>query len=88
MRLSEPERSVCEAIAAGRDELVELASALITFDTTARGVGEPPRQEAALQEYLAGWICAAGAAVDLFEPTLRRWRARRWCSRPGLRRAP
>jgi acetylornithine deacetylase len=66
--LSELERTVCDAIAAGRDELVELASALIAFDTTAREVGDPPRQEAALQRYLAEGLRAYGAEIDLFEP--------------------
>ena len=69
MRLSDLERSVCDAIADGREELVELASALIAFDTTAREVGDPPRQEAALQEHLAAAACApTGAEIDLFEP--------------------
>jgi acetylornithine deacetylase len=66
--LSELERRVCDAIADGRDELVELASALIGFDTTAREVGDPPRQERALQEYLAEGLRAYGAEIDLFEP--------------------
>jgi acetylornithine deacetylase len=66
--LSEPERRVCDAIADGRDELVELASALIGFDTTARDVGDPPRQETALQVYLAEGLRAYGAEIDLFEP--------------------
>jgi acetylornithine deacetylase len=66
--LSDLERSVCDAIADGRDELVELASALIAFDTTAREVGDPPRQEAALQAYLAEGLRAYGAEIDLFEP--------------------
>ncbi len=68
MPLSDLERSVCKAISDGRDELVELASALIAFDTTAREVGDPPRQEAALQEYLAEGLTAYGAEIDLFEP--------------------
>jgi acetylornithine deacetylase len=62
------EQRVCEAIAAGREELVGLASALIGFDTTARQVGDPCRDEAALQEYLAGRLSAAGASVDVWEP--------------------
>jgi acetylornithine deacetylase len=66
--LSDLERGVCDAIAEGRDELVELASALIGFDTTARDVGDPPRREAALQEYLAEGLRAYGAEIDLFEP--------------------
>ena len=68
MPLSDLERGVCDAIADGRDELVELASALVGFDTTAREVGDPPRQEAALQEYLAEGLLAYGAEIDLFEP--------------------
>jgi hypothetical protein len=68
MSLTELERAVCEAVAAGRDELVELASVLVAFDTTAREVGDPPREEAALQEHLAARLRAAGADIDLFEP--------------------
>jgi acetylornithine deacetylase len=68
MPLSDLERSVCGAIADGRDELVELASALVAFDTTAREVGDPPREEAALQEHLAARLRAARADIDLFEP--------------------
>ncbi len=68
MSLTDAEQRVCEAIAAGRDELVGLASALIGFDTTARAVGDPPREEAALQDYLAGRLESAGAQIELFEP--------------------
>ncbi len=68
MPLTAAEQRVCEAIAVGRDELVGLASALIGFDTTARQVGDPCRDEAALQEYLAGRLSAAGASVDVWEP--------------------
>ena len=68
MPLSELERSVCDAIADGQGELVELASALIAFDTTAREVGDPAREEAPLQEHLAARLRAAGAEIDLFEP--------------------
>jgi acetylornithine deacetylase len=66
--LTDVERRVCEAIAERRQPLIELAGALISFDTTAREVGEPARQEAALQGYLAQRMAAAGAEVDLFEP--------------------
>lgn len=68
MALTDLERRVCDAIAAGRDQLVELASRLIGFDTTARAVGDPPRQEAALQAYLADRLARAGASPDLWEP--------------------
>jgi acetylornithine deacetylase len=68
MALSDVERNVCEAIQQGRDELVGLARTLIGFDTTAREVGDPPRDEAALQEYLAEVLHTAGAEVDVWEP--------------------
>jgi acetylornithine deacetylase len=59
---------ILNAVADGRDELVELATQLIAFDTTARSPGETARDEAALQRYLAGRLAAAGAAVDVWEP--------------------
>ena len=68
MGLTDAERSVCAAIDAQRDELVAFASALVEFDTTARDPGDPPRQEAALQEYLAERLRGTGASIDLFEP--------------------
>jgi acetylornithine deacetylase len=68
MSLSSLEQSVVAAIAERREELIGLASTLIGFDTTAREVGDPPRQEVALQESLAHRMSEAGAAVDLFEP--------------------
>jgi acetylornithine deacetylase len=48
--------------------LVALAAALVDFDTTARNPGDPPRQERALQEYLASRLETVGAEIDLFEP--------------------
>jgi len=68
MPLSESERRVAAAIEERRDELVSLASDLIGFDTTAREVGDPPKQERALQEYLAGRLDRIGAEIDLWEP--------------------
>ena len=46
------EARILDAVAAGRDELVELTTRLIGFDTTARTPDDPPRQEADLQAYL------------------------------------
>jgi acetylornithine deacetylase len=69
--LSDGERGACDAIAERRDDLVALASELIAFDTTARTVGDPPRQEAALQELLADRLRAIGAEIDLWEPDAR-----------------
>jgi acetylornithine deacetylase len=68
MGLSDAEQRVCEEITARQDQLVQLATSLIAFDTTARSPGDPPRQERALQEYLAGRLSGIGASVDLFEP--------------------
>ena len=68
MGLTIDERAVCEAIASRGEELVALASTLIAFDTTARNPGDPPREEAALQGFLAERLTAAGAEVDVFEP--------------------
>ena len=66
--MNDIEQRVAEAIAGRRDELVELASALIRFDTTARDPGDPARDEAALQAFLAERLSAAGAAVEVWEP--------------------
>jgi acetylornithine deacetylase len=66
--LSELERRVCTAVADRREELVELASTLIGFDTTARMPGEPARREADLQAHLADRLRSCGAEIDLFEP--------------------
>ena len=68
MTLSECELKVVGAVERRRDELVALASDLIHFDTTARAPEDPPRQEAALQNYLADRLRGVGATVDLWEP--------------------
>jgi acetylornithine deacetylase len=69
MSLSPEEQQVCSSIAEREQDLVELASTLIGFDTTARNPGDPPRQEAELQSYLAERLGnRAGAEIDLFEP--------------------
>jgi acetylornithine deacetylase len=65
--LTDRERGVCDEIAARRDQLVGLATDLIGFDTTAREVGDPPRDEAALQSYLGERLREAAAEVDMFE---------------------
>jgi len=68
MPLSDREETVVEAIAAKRDEIVALTTALIGFDTTAREVGDPARQETELQEHLAARLRERGAEIDMFEP--------------------
>jgi acetylornithine deacetylase len=69
MALSALERDVTDTIAARVDELIALAASLVALDTTARDVGDPPRQEAELQRLLADRQADAGAEIDLFEPT-------------------
>ena len=69
MGLSELEQRIAEEIGGRRAELVELASALIRFDTEAREPDDPAREETALQEYLAGRLGARGAEIDLWEPS-------------------
>jgi acetylornithine deacetylase len=69
MALGGREQEIVDEIARRRDELVALASELIAFDTTARDLGDPPRQEAELQAHLADRLAAAGAEIDLFEPS-------------------
>ena len=57
---------------------------LIGFDTTARDVGDPPRDEAALQEYLADAARRRrGRGRPAGSPTPTRCTASRWCP-PGL----
>jgi acetylornithine deacetylase len=62
------ERQIVDEIGRRQDELVELASTLIGFDTTARSPEDPPRQERELQEYLGERLGRAGAEVEIFEP--------------------
>ncbi len=67
-QLTERERRVVEDIGERRDELVALASTLIGFDTSVHPLDTPPRDEAALQHYLAERLQATGAAVEVWEP--------------------
>lgn len=62
------EDRIRETVAAGREQLVDLVTALIAFDTTAREPADPARQEADLQEYLAQRLRTAGAAAEVWEP--------------------
>ena len=68
MSLSDRERTIVETIDQNRDELIALLSDLIRFDTLARDPGQPPRDEAALQHYLAGRLRALGAYTEIWEP--------------------
>jgi acetylornithine deacetylase len=74
--LNPEEQLVCDEVGRRRDQLVRLATDLIGFDTTARKVGDPPRAETALQEYLAARLRTAGAEIDLWEPDAEELRGR------------
>ncbi|HZB77124.1 MAG TPA: M20/M25/M40 family metallo-hydrolase [Solirubrobacteraceae bacterium] len=68
--LSEEERRLVDGIAARSDGIVALLCDLIRFDTTSRSAPDAPaRDEAALQRFLAGRLEAAGAGIDLWEPS-------------------
>lgn len=62
------EERVLERIRDGRDSLLGLLTELIAWDTTARGPGEPARDEARLQETVARRLRSLGADVDMWEP--------------------
>lgn len=67
--LTSAEARVVAAVADATDELVELATRLVAFDTTSRNPGDPAHDEAALQEYLGGRLAGHGAAIDIWEPS-------------------
>src|SRR3954471_2606417 len=61
------DRSLMEAVAERRDDLVALLRELIGYDTTSRSEpDEPARDEAALQHALAERL--DGFEIDLWEP--------------------
>jgi acetylornithine deacetylase len=65
------EQALVDRVAARRDDLVELACALIAFDTTSRSrPSDPPRDEVALQTLLADRLRSSRAEIDLWEPAL------------------
>jgi acetylornithine deacetylase len=68
MTAASMERRVVAEIERRRAELIDLLAALIAFDTRAPGPDLAPRDEAALQTYLAERLRAAGLDVELWEP--------------------
>jgi acetylornithine deacetylase len=68
MTLSSLEAAICEDIARRRDDLISLTSRLIEFDTTTYEPGEPTRDEAALQAFVAQRLRDAGAETESWEP--------------------
>jgi acetylornithine deacetylase len=70
MSLAADEQTVCDEIARRDDDLVELARALVRFDTTTHQPGAPAREEAALQAFLGARLERAGAVVEIWEPVV------------------
>jgi acetylornithine deacetylase len=66
--LTHAEQAVCDEIVRRRDDLVELLRTLIRFDTTTHQLGDAPREELALQAFLAARLERAGADVRVWEP--------------------
>jgi acetylornithine deacetylase len=66
--LSPLERRVADEIERRRGDLTGLLCDLVAFDTRAPDPDYAPRDEAALQEYVAGRMRAAGLAVRVWEP--------------------
>jgi acetylornithine deacetylase len=67
--MTDQERAVLAAIEERREDLVQLASDLIGFDTITHRPGDDPRAEVRLQEHVAGRLEACGAHIDLWEPS-------------------
>src|SRR4051794_28169248 len=83
MTLAPLERRVVEEIERRRSALVDLLATLVAFDTRAPGPDLGPRDEAALQEHLAGRLRAAGLDVDVWEPDAGALAAARYGFPPG-----
>jgi acetylornithine deacetylase len=62
------ERAVTAENARRRDDLVELLCDLVAYDTRAPDPDYAPRDEAALQDYVATRLRGAGLAVRVWEP--------------------
>jgi acetylornithine deacetylase len=62
------EQQVCEHIARGEAELVELLQALVGYDTVAAEAGAASGDVAALQRFVADRLARHGATVTLEEP--------------------
>jgi len=62
------ERRVSDEVARRRDDLAALLCDLVAFDTRAPDPDFAPRDEAALQEYVAARMRAAGLEVRVWEP--------------------
>jgi len=67
--LSSAEEAVVERARSMKQYILELASTLVAFDTTARDPGDPARDEARLQALLARELRGLGAEVDVWEPS-------------------
>ena len=66
--LTAQEQRVVDELARREDELTALLCDLVAFDTRAPDPGYAPRDEAALQDYVAARMRSAGLAVRVWEP--------------------
>jgi acetylornithine deacetylase len=66
--VNDTEEKVVQLVRASSAELIALVSELVSYDTTARSVGEPARDEVKFQAALAARLRAIGAQVDIWEP--------------------
>jgi acetylornithine deacetylase len=90
--LSRAPETVDDAVEVARRDVLGIAERLIAFDTTVEErPGNPPRDERACQQYVAGLLSAAGFAVDLWEPQVDELRdhpsyvtGQNWHDRPNL----
>ncbi len=81
--LQAAERAVSEAIGQRREELRALLAELVHFDTRSPDPDFAPREETALQEYVAQRLRAAGLHVDVWEPDLAELDVERYPHPPG-----
>lgn len=81
--VTELERSVADEIDRRRDALRELLADLIRFDTRVPDPDFAPREEAALQGYVAGRLRAVALDVDVWEPDVARLDFERYPNPPG-----
>lgn len=81
--MTELERSVVGEIKRRQDDLRQLLAELVRFDTRTPDPDFTPREETALQAYVADRLRAAGLDVDVWEPNLVELDLERYPNPPG-----
>jgi acetylornithine deacetylase len=62
------DQGLAAAVAAAQEKVVPLLQQLLAFETEQGDHDEPPKDDLALQEFVAGFFRDLGAEVELFEP--------------------